>query len=205
MSKLTYGVGINDADYTVKIASSTWDNVKQKNINSKLIWECPFYRKWRSMLERCYSKKYHTRSPKYKDCTVCDEWLTFSSFRAWMVDMDYENKDLDKDLLYKGNRIYSPKTCVFLHKYVNRFIENGRGNSSVYPFGVYLHKSTNKLMVRCKNPFTKKDGYLGLFELHEAEKAGKVYLAKKHEYACRFADLEPNQRIADALRGIYSG
>ena len=54
MSKLVYGVGFNDK------TRPTW--VDGKNVKE--------YDLWRSMLSRCFSEKYQTRYPTYKDCNV---------------------------------------------------------------------------------------------------------------------------------------
>ena len=118
--KLVYGVGINDADYATQIKKTIgYENGKQKQ---KLIWSCHFYEKWKSMLERCYSERFKIKFPTYKDCTVCEEWLTFSNFKSWMEEQDWQGKELDKDLLVVGNKIYSPQTCCFLTKMINTFI-----------------------------------------------------------------------------------
>ena len=108
--RLVYGVGINDADYVVqKWETIGYVNGKQKQ---KLIWICPYYSAWKSMLKRCYSSKYQDKRPTYKGCSVSDEWLTFSVFKVWMEKQDWEGKQLDKDLLFEGNKIYSADTCV---------------------------------------------------------------------------------------------
>lgn len=60
---LVCGFGINDANYNIEVI-----------INNKKI-RCPYYKRWRNMLERCYSAKHHAKYPTYKNCTVCDEWL----------------------------------------------------------------------------------------------------------------------------------
>ena len=109
---LVCGVGINDADYVVKkFETIGYVDGKRKR---KLVWTCPYHRAWESMLKRCYSAKYQERQPTYKGCTVSDDWLTFSNFRAWMIAQDWEGKHLDKDLLFEGNKIYSTETCVFV-------------------------------------------------------------------------------------------
>ena len=69
--KLVYGVGINDADYVVK-KFETIGYVNGK-IKRKLVWICPYYSAWTSMLVRCYSTKYQDRCPTYKGCSAsCD-------------------------------------------------------------------------------------------------------------------------------------
>jgi len=136
MRSSVYGIGINDADYRV---------VKQECINgkSRQTWMCPFYRKWKDMLKRCYSKRFHESRPTYKGCTVCEEWLTFSNFKSWMEKQDWEGKHLDKDLLIEDNKVYSPETCIFISPEVNTFIEWGTNKRSL-PRGVCWCKDKNK-------------------------------------------------------------
>jgi hypothetical protein len=86
----------------------------------KLVWQCPYYRKWFNMIRRCYDTNYLYRHT-YQDVSVCDDWLTFSNFRSWMMGQDWENKALDKDLLGDG-KLYSPNTCCFLPQSINNFL-----------------------------------------------------------------------------------
>lgn len=80
------GVAINDAEYVV---TAKVDGVKIS---------CPYYKVWANMLQRCYNKKEQERYPNYAGCTVCDEWLTFSTFKSWMERQDWRGKHLDKDI-----------------------------------------------------------------------------------------------------------
>ena len=77
------------------------------------------YTRWMSMIQRCYDEGALSRDPSYRGVTVCDEWLTFSNFRAWMDTKDWEGKCLDKDL--KGGMVYSPETCLFISEDLNKF------------------------------------------------------------------------------------
>ena len=107
--KSVCGVGVNDRS---SLGNST-DSIH--------------YRTWYNMLYRCYSGKY----PTYKDVTVCDEWKTFSNFKTWMMKQemkcsDISNRQLDKDVLVPGNKVYSPETCHFVTREVNcMFRSNG--------------------------------------------------------------------------------
>lgn len=76
--RYVYGIAYNDADYSV---------YKREYVDGKIkiIWTCPFYRKWKNMLKRCYSKKELEKHPTYLECLVCSEWLTFSNFKRWMA------------------------------------------------------------------------------------------------------------------------
>ena len=198
--RLTCGVGINDADYVVqKWETLGYVNGKRKN---KLVWDCPFYRVWKSMLKRCYSTKYHERQPTYKGCSVSDEWLRFSNFRGWMECQDFKDKQLDKDLLIEGNKVYSPETCVFVSGMVNHFAI-GRGNDrGEWPIGVDWHKGTSKFRSMCRNPFTNKKEHLGLFTCEQ--EAHKAWLKRKLELAYELAAIQTDPRVAEALINRYS-
>ena len=97
------GVGINDAPYSV---SFTDEHGKEHR--------CPFYSRWRSLLQRVLDPKVHKKYPTYAECTIDPDWLIFSKFRAWMQNQDWQGKDLDKDLRYQGNKHYGPDTCLFI-------------------------------------------------------------------------------------------
>lgn len=75
------------------------------------------------MLNRCCSGKLHKRESTYINCKVCDEWLNFQNFSEWFKNNYYEvegqRMELDKDILNKGNKIYSPNTCIFVPHNIN--------------------------------------------------------------------------------------
>lgn len=75
--------------------------------------------RWHSMLKRCYSEA--GNYPTYEGVRVCDEWLTFSNFKNWIVAQPgWEFLELDKDILLEDNKIYSPESCVMLPSYINK-------------------------------------------------------------------------------------
>lgn len=160
--KLMCGVGINDAWYMVR-----------REVNGKPQM-CPFYKKWVGMLRRCYSKKWHSEHPTYKDCTVCDEWLTFSNFRSWMIGQDWQGKALDKDILVQGNKVYSPAFCIFVTQEINNLLCDSKARRGEFPLGVSLHKAVNKYRARVG------DEVLGYFtDVDSAFTAYKVAKYKK--------------------------
>ena len=197
-NKLVCGVGINDVD----CITQTYEQVDGRQ---KVTSRCPFYRKWVSMLRRCYSVKYHRQFPTYSDCTVCDEWLTFSNFKTWMEAQDWEGKELDKDLLTEGNKVYSPDNCVLVLKAINSFLLVSGASRGNYPLGVTYQKVCDKLQVMINNPFTKKLEYLGLFNLDQELEAHLTWKARKHQLALQLADSEyvTDERVAEALRTRY--
>lgn len=111
-----YGVARNDADYNVY---KTTGGTKTR---------CKYYQRGHHMIARCYSGK--PAYFAYSDCTVHKDWLNFSKFKEWLevaeatYNYDYEGAEyhLDKDLLKRGNRVYSAKTCCLLPAKVNIFL-----------------------------------------------------------------------------------
>ena len=189
-SKLVYGVGVNDADYVVT-----------ENENGKIVWRCNYYQAWKDMLARSYSDKYKQKNPTYNGTTVCEEWHSFMNFRSWMIQQDWKGKELDKDILFEGNKVYSPTTCVFVDKLVNSFLLDCAAARGKWPLGVYWNERDKKFQSNCSNPFTKKKEYLGSFTY--PQQAHQAWKARKHELACQLADLQVDERVADALRARY--
>lgn len=79
--------------------------------------------KWTSMINRCYNKKYLEHRPSYKDCYVDERWHNFQNFGDWFEEnynpKTMEGWHLDKDILVKENKIYSPETCCFVPQEIN--------------------------------------------------------------------------------------
>ena len=195
-----YGVGINDADYAVvKMETIGYVNGKRK---LKLVWFCPFYRTWKSMLERCYSIKLQERCPTYKGCAVSDEWLVFSNFKSWMEKQDFVDKQLDKDLLIGGNKVYSSEACVFVSGVVNSFTTDSGAIRGEWLIGVHWHKKSGKFKSQCSNPFTKKQETLGYFACEQ--EAHEAWLKRKLELAHELAEIQADPRVAEALINRYS-
>lgn len=198
--KLVYGVGINDADYvqTIKEVIGTLPNGRRKE---KLVWSCPYYSRWHGILGRCYSKKSRAGKSSYTDCSVCDEWLTFSNFKSWMEQQDWEGKALDKDLFVRGNKVYGPDTCCFISRGLNNFMIEAGSRRGEWPIGVNLTTSGKKFVAKCCDPFIGKPMRLGSFDCPiEAQSA---WLDYKLKLAYQFAELESDERIADAIIRRY--
>ena len=196
--KLVCGWGINDVDYPVQITDTI--NGKRKHV-----WKCPYYADWISMINRCFNSKSQKRNPTYLDCTITDDWKYLSNFIKWVdsqPNKDWQNCSPDKDYLIAGNKHYSPETVVYIPQSLNNFITDRGKARGDYMIGVDATGSKiNPYKAQCSNPFTKKREYLGRFTT-ELE-AHKAWQAKKHEYACKLADLQQDERVAKRLREMY--
>ena len=136
MSRLVCGVGFNDK------TRPAW--VDGKNVKE--------YGLWQSMLERCFSEKYQTHCPTYKECSVSNNFLSYSFFYDWCqeqigfgkVDEKGRSWCLDKDLLFVGNKTYSETACVFVPQEINSFFNEYGNARGEYPLGVSFNKRDGK-------------------------------------------------------------
>lgn len=125
------------------------------------------YLRWHDMINRCYNEKFHEKHPQYKGCTVCEEWLNYSNFKIWYD----QNKivgmklDLDKDILFKGNKEYSPATVAFVPHEINTLFLNGKKNRGDLPIGVHFDKEKGKY--RAEMSFMGQPIKLGRFDTIE--------------------------------------
>ena len=106
------------------------------------------YNTWKGMIYRCYGEKEAEKFPAYRDCVVCDEWKCYANFEQWWNDNYYEidnqEMNLDKDILFKGNKIYSPQTCVIVPKNINLLFINRKAKRGDLPVGVSYYKRDKK-------------------------------------------------------------
>lgn len=167
---------------------------------------CPYYEKWRSILRKVYDNKFLKRNSSYLGTTICSEWKYFSAFKRWVdsqPNRNWFNCHLDKDLISDKRKHYSPETCVFISKSLNNFLTDRRNDRGEFFLGVNWKPKINKYEAKCNNPFEPKaNRYIGVFS-NELE-AHKAWQAKKHEYACRLAELQSDLRVAKALRERYA-
>lgn len=158
---MIYGVGINDADYVV-----------QPTINGKRVI-CPFYNCWANMLKRVYSNSLNLKRPTYKDVACSEDWILFSNFKKWMEKQPWKDCELDKDILFIDNKLYSESTCVFVPSFINNLFLDSGSIRGEYPLGVNFHKGVGKLCSQIKIENKKK--HLGYFDrVEDAHSAWQV-------------------------------
>lgn len=200
MRSLVCGVGINDADYVTHVMETVGYTDDGRQLQ-KLIWICPFYRKWHDMLKRCYNKKYKLKYPTYEVCGTIDEWHYFMKFRAWMEAQDWQGKHLDKDLLVPGNKLYSPDTCVFVDPKINYFIVEPKARQGEWPVGVSFNKKRNKFSSNSRDVLDGKQKHLGYYDT--PTDAHQAWISFKLEQAKILASQQTDERVAKALVARY--
>lgn len=154
-----------------------------------------------SMLVRSYCPNYQKQFPTYVGCSVVEDWHLFSKFKSWMEKQDWEGKQLDKDILFPGNKVYGPDTCVFIKPNINTFLIETNAGKSQLPIGVYWHNRDQKYVAQCNCVITGKRIFLGYYTT--PIEAHKKWLSFKLEQAKILAAEQTDQRVAKALVERY--
>ena len=163
------------------------------------------YNTWIHMLSRCYSDIYQAKRPSYIGCEVCNEWLNYQNFAEWYYDNYYEIEDeimnLDKDILYKGNRLYSPETCVFVPQNINSLFIKSNAVRGDLPIGVKLDKRSGKYQARC-NDGQRNRVCLGTYST--PEEAFYAYKEYKETIIKEIADSYQNEIPIILYEAMYN-
>lgn len=125
------------------------------------------YYAWYAMLRRCYDKKIKEKYSTYKDVTCCEEWLLYENFYEWLHSQENFDKwvtqprsAVDKDILVKGNKIYSPDTCCLVPQEVNNLFCKSNATRGDFPIGVRFDKRSSIYIAECCGNIKTSKRYL---------------------------------------------
>ena len=166
-----YGVGILGDKYGCQVDG--------KIIKEHLIWNL--------MLSRCYSKD-RLKNVNYNDCFVSENFKYYPYFYEWcnkQVGFNSEGFELDKDLLFKGNREYGEDTCVFIPREVNVMLTKSDKTRGDLPIGVHFDKHKGKYIAQMCKGSGSSSRFLGRFE--DSKEAFTCYKINKEVYAKELA------------------
>lgn len=169
MTKLIYGVGINDRLHPTKVSGK---DTKEHSL-------------WRGFLQRCYSLNSREKYSSYIGCSVSENFKHYAYFYEWcqnQIGFGQSDFELDKDLLFKCNRIYSEDTCVFIPKRLNTLFGSNKSCRGSLPIGVSPHQG--KFLARCSRGLTSD--YIGIF--NTSEEAFQAYKQAKEVFIKLQAD-----------------
>lgn len=112
-----------------------------------------------------------------------------------MSKQDWIGKQLDKDILHRGNKIYSPEYCVFVDSNINNLFINSPSRKGNCPLGVTFEKSTCKYVsVISKNGQQRKIGrFICRSQAHAA------WQTEKAKHIEQLAAEQTDERIKNAL------
>jgi hypothetical protein len=171
-----YGVGINDADYTVN--------------------KCKIYKLWRHYL----CEQYRDGHPKRPGAGFCQEWLRFSNFKAWLERQDWVGKFLYSGLLVPGETVHSPATSCFISKQLSEFLGRPARHRTPLPTGVTWNYRHRRFLVHVYEGGRSK--YIGSHS--ELPEAFAAWLAYKQEHASTIACAESDSRVPPAVVNFYN-
>ena len=149
-SPSVHGVGITGTKYPITV-----NGVQTKE-----------YDLWKGMLRRCYSDSLKKKNPTYIGCEVSDKFKSYEYFYEWcnrQIGFGNQNWQLDKDLLIKGNKVYSESTCVFIPAEINLVLVKRTASRGEYLIGVCWHKKDNAFVAMVSKNKGKRE-YLGFFK-----------------------------------------
>ena len=168
-SPSVYGVGILGTKYPISEYG-----VKTKE-----------YVLWCHMLTRCYSDDFKKKNQAYEGCKCSENFKSYEYFYEWcnkQTGFGVDGFELDKDLLIKGNKVYSESTCVFLPAKINLTLIKSTASRGEHLIGVSWSKKGGAFVARVGKNKGKQE-YLGSFntelEAFNAYKTAKEIYIKE--------------------------
>ena len=181
-----YNIGVLGTKY-----ASTINGVKTKE-----------YKLWKNMLQRCYSNDFKKKRPTYEGCEVSENFKYYEYFHEWcnkQIGFAADGFELDKDLLTKGNKVYSESICIFIHSEINLLLVKSTASRGEHLIGVNWDKTKKAFKARV-NKNKGKQEHLGYFktelEAFNAYKKAKEAFVK--EQANKWKD-KIDERAYEAL------
>jgi len=188
--KPIFGIGINTGEFPASLGNKP---TKEYNL-------------WTKMLRRCGDDFLLTR-PTYEGVTCSENFKSYSFFYDWcQTQVGFGNKDkndrfwhLDKDILVKGNKLYSEDTCVFVPHRINSLLLRCNTKRGEYPVGVSKGIGKWNLRVYCRDG-AGNHKHLGYF--NNLLEAFKTYKEFKEDLIKRVAEEYKNQLDPRAYQAL---
>jgi hypothetical protein len=147
------------------------------------------------MIKRCYSEEYNKKFPAYKNVTCCKEWLYYPNFYEWLhtqknFEKWFNNGDwaLDKDIIKKGNKVYSPDNCCLIPQNINNLFTKNNAIRGDLPIGV--RKNNKKYQARLRITINNKKEEVFNKTCDTPEEAFLAYKNAKEDYIKKVAQEE---------------
>ena len=181
MVKLVGGIGFNDGAYPAYI--------KKKRVKQ--------YGYWSKMLDRC-NPVFQENFKTYYGCFASENFKSYSYFYEWCLlqkGFDLDGYELDKDLLAKGNKVYSEDTCLIVPRAVNIALTSCRSVRGKNPIGVVSEIRPRGIVyiARISGGARGKTRHIGIFD--NKTEAFLAYKSEKEKVL---------KNIADKFKGVMS-
>jgi hypothetical protein len=161
----------------------------------------PLYKKWNGMMQRCYNPKNKINNPAYEACTSSETFRHFSKFKSWyysQIGCKQEGWHLDKDILIKGNKVYSEDTCCIVPPEINVALANNKSVRGSFPQGVIYNSTKTRYRARIQ----RGDKWESLGTYDTPEEAFYVYKQAKEAHIKSLAEKwkdKIDHRVYEAL------
>ena len=158
------------------------------------------YEVWSDMLKRCYSHRFQKLFSTYYSVEASDDFKFYPYFYEWCEKQVGFNRTgsnlkswcLDKDILVKGNKVYSADTCCFVPNEINCLFTKTNKLRGKYPIGVYYDTTKKKFISQINRNNDKGcQEYLGAYDC--PEEAFQVYKKAKELYIKEVAERWKDQ------------
>ena len=161
----------------------------------------PLYHKWNGMVQRCYNPKNKIGNPAYEACTSSETFRHFSKFKSWyysQIGCEQEDWHLDKDILIKGNKVYSEDTCCIVPPEINCALIGNKKVRGSFPQGVIYNSTKTRYRARIQ----RGDKWESLGTYDTPEEAFYAYKPVKEAYIKSLAEKWKDQidpRVYESL------
>lgn len=165
--------------YNVGITGEEVCSIEGKKLKEYVVWT--------EMLRRCYCEDFKNKYPTYIDCEASDNFKYFSYFKNWcnnQVGFNESDFELDKDILLKGNKIYSESLCVFVPKEINTLFTKRNSKRGENVIGVTCRTKYNNFIVNLSIKGKKVTGKV----FNKEEEAFLFYKETKEAYIKELAE-----------------
>lgn len=101
------------------------------------------YKIWSAMLQRCYDKDTQEKvNPTYSGCSVAEDWHCYQNYARDYYALMGDNKGwhIDKDIIYRGNKVYARENCCAVPPELNMLLCGGNSSRGKFPIGVSWNK-----------------------------------------------------------------
>lgn len=165
------------------------------------------YSTWHNMLQRCYDEKFHKKQPTYIDCKVCEWFYNFQAFGDWDSENYYEIEGekmcLDKDILIKHNKIYSPENCIYVPQTINSLFTKRQDDRGESVIGTTQFKGKYAVQCHLFNPETGKSKKETLGYYNTELEAFEIYKYYKEKNIKTVADYFKSQIPQNLYNALY--
>ena len=159
------------------------------------------YSIWNGVRQRCYNENIRHLTPSYQEVEMSENFKRYSYFKEWchnQIGFDQDGWQLDKDILIKGNKVYSEYTCCFVPQEINVALTNNKSVRGSFPQGVIYNSTKTRYRARIQ----RGDKWESLGTYDTPEEAFYAYKPVKEAHIKSLAEKWKDQidpRVYEAL------